>query len=147
VFSADIDGRAVEVGHPVAVVVVKMSQHNGFEILRCQATLGEPGTDALVGWDVDVDGEKEERLPLREVAGVRGSWALAGVDQDNPLWVLDEVGVDRQRRGPTTVGEHPQPAQRHGPIDGLGAVAWPDSDGAGLKDTYGDAHDWLRCVS
>jgi hypothetical protein len=72
VLAAGVDGGTGEVAETVAVVVVQVGQDDGLEVgTWVDAPSGQPGADAFLGGDVDVDGEVEERLPAGEVARVR----------------------------------------------------------------------------
>jgi hypothetical protein len=59
---------------------------------------------------VNVDREIEERAPPREPATRRSTSALAGVDENETLVVLDQERVDGQRLGPLTVEKDRQAA-------------------------------------
>jgi hypothetical protein len=61
--------------------------------------------DLLLGLHALADGEAEEGLPAREVAGLGGACRPSGVDDDQTLGVLDREGVDRERLRPLPVKE------------------------------------------
>jgi hypothetical protein len=92
---------------------VEVGEHDAPDIARADAELLQLRADLLLGLDVLADGEAEERLPAREVAGLGDAGGLARVDDDDAFGVLDREGVDRQRLGPLAIEqrvEQPPPA-------------------------------------
>jgi hypothetical protein len=72
------------------------------------------GADLIVGFDVDVYRAVEKWVPPWEPAGLGAAGALAGIEQEQPFVVFDQVGVDRQRLGPVPVEDYRQPATHLG---------------------------------
>ena len=85
------------------VVGVEVRHHDPADIARADPEPLELRADLLLGLDLLADGEPEERLPAREVAGLGDAGRLAGIDDDHALRVLDRERVDRQRLGPLAV--------------------------------------------
>jgi hypothetical protein len=84
--------------------MVQVRQHNHPEVFaRVDAHRAQPGSDLVIRLNVNVDCELEEWAPPGEVATRRGTSALAGVDKNETLVVLDQERVDGQRLGPLTV--------------------------------------------
>ena len=99
----DEDLGVREVVQAARVICVEMGHDDTTEIGRQDPGLLELRADLLLGLDVLANGEPEERLPAREVAGLRRAGRLAGVDDDHALSVLDRERVDRKWLGPLAV--------------------------------------------
>jgi hypothetical protein len=82
-----------------------MGHHHPADIGWQDPELLELRTDLLLGPHLLANGKAEERLPAREVAGLRDTGRFARVDDDHALGVLDSEGVDRKRLGPLAVKE------------------------------------------
>src|SRR5262245_56855088 len=101
------------------MVVVKLGQDKGFQVAgRVNAHRAQLVSDFIAGFDVEVHGELEERVPPRKEPGFGG---LTAVQQDQSLGMLDEIGVDGQRFGPLAVGEHRKTATPDGSYSRPGA--------------------------
>jgi hypothetical protein len=91
--------------------MVHVRQHNHPEVFAgIDAHPAQPGSDLVFRLEVNVDREIEERAPPREPATRRSTSALAGVDENETLVVLDQERVDGQRLGPLTVEKDRQAA-------------------------------------
>jgi hypothetical protein len=120
------------------MIVVQVSHHNHPEVFaRVDAHRAQPGSDLVLRLDVNVEREIEERAPPREVAGLRGTSALAGVDKNETLIVHDQVRVDGQRLGPVTVEKNREAAAPNWKLDVPGPVRGSDPKSACLDGVNG----------
>jgi hypothetical protein len=103
--------RIGDLAYAADVVLVEMGDHRGGHVLGAVAEPRQAGGEGLVVADVE-SGEAAVDQPVGaavgEVAGVgdRGS-VLAGVEQHDPVGVLDEINVDRAAGQPLSRGEDP----------------------------------------
>jgi hypothetical protein len=96
---------AFELRQPADVVLVEMGQHRSSHIGEVVADGLQPGGERIAGGDV------EAREAVVEDSG-GAAWevarvgdrrpVLAGVEQDDAVAVLDDMGVDGQRLGPVS---------------------------------------------
>jgi hypothetical protein len=96
---------AFELRQPADVVLVEMGQHRSSHIGEVIADGLQPGGERIAGGDV------EAREAVVEDSG-GAAWevarvgdrrpVLAGVEQDDAVAVLDDMGVDGQRLGPVS---------------------------------------------
>ena len=92
-----------EVVQAARMVGVEMGHYDAADIGRDNPELLELRADFLLRLHLLANGEPEERLPAREVTGLRDAGRLPGIDHDHALCVLDREGVDRKRLGPLAV--------------------------------------------
>jgi len=129
-----------EVRQPAGVIGVEVREHDPPHVVGREPERAQLGTDLLLGRDPFAQGEAEVWVPRREVAAVRDMGGLAGVDDDQPLGVLDEPREDRQRLGPSAV--HEQARERAAPAAPTVALELLDRHGARLDGV--DPHAVLQ---
>lgn len=97
---------AFELRQPADVVLVEMGQHRSSHIGEVVADGLQPGGERIAGADVEARGEavvEDSDGAAGEVARVGDRRpVLAGVEQDDAVAVLDDMGVDGQRLGPVS---------------------------------------------
>jgi hypothetical protein len=100
------EATAVELRQPADVVLVEMGQHRSSHIGEVVADGLQPGGECIAGADVEARGEavvEDSDGAAGEVARVGDRRpVLAGVEQDDAVAVLDDMGVDGQRLGPVS---------------------------------------------
>ena len=98
-----------EVVQAVGVVVVQMREHDRAHGSRIEAQALELRPDLVLGRDPEAHAEAVVRMPARQVAGLADPRALAGVDDDRPVGMLDDPGEDRQPVRPLAVAQGVEP--------------------------------------
>ena len=118
------------------VVGVQVGEDHPPHVVGREAEILDLRPDLLFGRNPFADSEPEIGVPAGEVALLGGAGRLAGVDDDEPLGVLDDPGEDGQGLGPALVTQGVDEAKR--PAAGAFALARFDGDGAGLDGVDAD---------
>jgi hypothetical protein len=126
---------AAQLGESAHVVLVQVGEDRGVDIGRCVAERGELGGECLLRADVEsgqaIVEDAGEAAGEVGVVGDRGA-VLSGVEQQQPVCVLDDIDVDRPGRQPSPRGQQP-------PVEGLAGaegVLGVDLDGPGAADRH-----------
>ena len=145
IFRAPFRGRdddlgARELRDPADVILVEVREHYVGHRGRVEARAVKQFGECLVSGDVELGQtsvEPSDDAP-GEVARIDDRRPiLAGVEQDDPLIVLEDVDVDRERIGPAPRRQQPQ---YEGPPAGPDVVG-ANAHGAGAHD--GRTADWI----
>ena len=121
-------GKVVE---PTRVVGVQVREHDRADVAGRMPSPFSCGPISSSGATHSRQAVAEERVPSREVFGLGGARALAGIDHDHAFGMLDGERVDRERLRPLPVEEHVEQA----------AKAMADSFDLACLDRHGSGLD------
>ena len=124
-----------EIGEAAGVVAVHVGHHERSDGTGVDARIFELRPDLLIRSDPAALARPHERMPPRLVSRVVGTRALARVDDDRALRMLDREGANRKPRRPVAVGEDV------GYAEWTGAEARLDMAGLDLHFPGLDWHD------
>ena len=86
------------------MIGVQVGEDHGPDVGRLDAERAQLGCDLVFGGQLEA-GKAEERVPPREPARFRRTGGLAGVEEDETLWMLDHERVDGNGLRAPVVGD------------------------------------------
>jgi len=135
---------ASEVTESTGMVGVQMGQDKPAHVApRIDTERAELRADLLLRADPLLHSETEIGLPAGKIAGLAGAGRLAGIHDDNALWMLNDPGVDGQRLGPPTIKQGVEPTDVS--VSFPAPPALRDGDSSGLDGM--DAHVGLSFLT
>jgi hypothetical protein len=88
------------------MVRMKMGQYHLSYISGCNPQCLKLRTNFFIGMYGETAGPAVERMPCRMISTFVNARCLASVDEDKPLLMLDEPGIDGQPLSPLLVEKH-----------------------------------------
>jgi hypothetical protein len=110
----DEDAGVRDVVQAVGVIVVQVREDDGPDAGGVDADALELRAELVLGRDLEAHAEAVVGMPTRQVARLVHARALAGVDHDRPIRMLDRPGEDRQPVRPLAVAQRVEPPSNPG---------------------------------